>query len=185
MGSTARFAALVALTLVLGGGAWAQDQPSVPAAEAITPRKLELANELIEVSGGKALLQNMIRGMGAQIAAAAGSKLSADQKTQMEIMVEAEGNALAKRFPDLQRAMATGYAETYSEQELSDILAFYRSPSGRAVIAKAPQVMQGVMVAVFKMMPEIQHDAGEEVCAKISCTAAQKAAFMGDTPANP
>jgi hypothetical protein len=45
--------------------------------------------------------------------------------------------------------------------------------------------MQGVMASVLNMMPEIQRDAGEEVCAKITCTAAQKAAFMGQSPAKP
>ena len=185
MTRTARFAALLALTLVLGGAARAQDLPAVPAVESISPRKLELARELIEAAGGRSQMQNMLRGLGQQIASSASSKLSAAQKTQMGVMVEAEGDALTKRFPELQEAMAKGYAETYSEQELSDILAFYKSPSGRAMIAKAPAVMQDVMAAVFRMMPEIQRDAGEEICAKITCTAAQKAAFMGETPANP
>ncbi len=185
MTQTARFATLVALTLVLGGAARAQDLPAVPAAEAITPHKLELANELIEATGAKSQMKNMLHGLGSQIAASASSKLSADQKVQMQAVVDAEGEALAKRFPDIQAAMAKGYAETYSEQELSDILAFYKSPSGRAMTAKAPQATQGAMVAIFQMMPEIQHDAGEQVCAKIACTAAQKAAFMGETPAKP
>jgi hypothetical protein len=180
-----RVTALFALTLVLGGVARAQDLPSVPVEEAINPHKLELANELIEASGAKTQMQNMLHGLGAQIAAGASSKFSADEKSKMQIMVEAEGDALAKRFPDLQRAMARGYAENYSEQELTDILAFYKSPSGQAMIAKAPQLMQGVMASVLNMMPEIQRDAGEEVCAKITCTAAQKAAFMGQSPAKP
>jgi hypothetical protein len=81
--------------------------------------------------------------------------------------------------------MARAYAETYSEQELSDILTFYKSPSGSALATKAPQLAQESLGGYFKLLPEIMRDAGEEVCAKTTCTAAQKAAFFGKTPPKP
>jgi hypothetical protein len=51
--------------------------------------------------------------------------------------------------------------------------------------AKAPHLMQGMIGAVLKMMPEVQRDAGTEICAKITCTPAQKAAFMGEASPKP
>jgi hypothetical protein len=185
MTATARLGALAALTVLLCGAARAQNPPPVPAAEAVTPRKLQLANELIEATGVNAQIKNMFHTMAGQMAANAGSKLSADDKTKMQVIFDAEGDALAKRFPEIEDAAARDYAETYSEQEISDILAFYKSPSGRAMTAKAPQLMQGMIGAVLKMMPEVQRDAGMEICAKITCTPAQKAAFMGEAPPKP
>jgi hypothetical protein len=181
----ARFASVVALTLVLGGVAQAQDLPAVPAADAITPRKLELANELIEATGAKSQMKNLMQSLVGQIAASAGAKLSPDDKTKMQVIMSAEGDAFAKRFPEIQEAIVRSYAETYSEKELSDILAFYKSPSGQAMTAKAPALVQGMVGTILKLAPQIQHDAGQEICAKITCTAAQKAAFMGEAPAKP
>jgi hypothetical protein len=52
------------------------------------------------------------------------------------------------------------YSEAYTEKEIDDLLAFYRSPTGRAMIAKMPQLMaQSMAVAqqhVATIMPEIQ-----------------------------
>jgi hypothetical protein len=185
MTAPARLGALAALAVVLGGAAQAQEPPPLSAAEAVTPRKLQLANELIEATGVNAQIKNMFHTMAGQMAANAGSKLSADDKTKMQLVFDAEGNALAKRFPDIEDAAARDYAETYSEQEISDILAFYKSPSGRAMTAKAPQLMQGMIGAVLKMMPEVQRDAGMEICAKITCTPAQNAAFTGEASPKP
>jgi hypothetical protein len=58
------------------------------------------------------------------------------------------------------------YSDAYTEQQIDDMLAFYRSPTGRAMIAKMPQLMaQSMAVAqqhVATIMPEIQklvHDS--------------------------
>ncbi|MEO7142385.1 MAG: DUF2059 domain-containing protein [Bryobacteraceae bacterium] len=52
------------------------------------------------------------------------------------------------------------YAETYTEEELDGILAFYQSPAGRAMLEKAPVILSKTMKvgqdAVQDMEPEIE-----------------------------
>ena len=52
------------------------------------------------------------------------------------------------------------YKETFSEEEVKGMLAFYRTPSGQAVIHKMPLLMQKVMLEtntmIRSMSPEMQ-----------------------------
>jgi uncharacterized protein len=44
--------------------------------------------------------------------------------------------------------LAKIYADTYTEQELDGILAFYKSPVGKSVLEKMPEVMQRVAMII-------------------------------------
>jgi uncharacterized protein len=52
------------------------------------------------------------------------------------------------------------YSETFSEEEIDGILAFYESPAGRAMQAKMPILMPKIMALAQaqagELMPEIQ-----------------------------
>lgn len=48
------------------------------------------------------------------------------------------------------------YANTYSEEEIDGILAFYKSPAGQAMLAKTPQLTTGSMQIVQTRIAEIQ-----------------------------
>jgi uncharacterized protein len=48
------------------------------------------------------------------------------------------------------------YENTYSEQEINGILAFYKSPAGQAVLTKAPQLSAGVVQIVHSHMGDYQ-----------------------------
>ncbi len=47
------------------------------------------------------------------------------------------------------------YAETFTEQELKDTVAFYKSPAGQAFIKKQPELMQRSMEITQKIMMQI------------------------------
>lgn len=50
------------------------------------------------------------------------------------------------------------YRRNLTQQEVNDMLAFYRTPSGRAVVEKMPLVMQQASQAAQGLLPElIQH----------------------------
>jgi hypothetical protein len=61
------------------------------------------------------------------------------------------------------------YGEVYTDEELDGILAFYRSPAGKAMIEKMPQLMSRTMALVQKMtadmQPEIQKMVRESAAA--------------------
>lgn len=52
------------------------------------------------------------------------------------------------------------YADTYTEQEMDGIIAFYKSPAGEAMLAKTPEIMTKanglVQQQMVTVMPEIQ-----------------------------
>lgn len=54
----------------------------------------------------------------------------------------------------------TLYAETFTEQELKDTVAFYKSPTGQAFIKKQPELMKRSMEisqkVIMQIMPKIQ-----------------------------
>jgi uncharacterized protein len=54
----------------------------------------------------------------------------------------------------------TVYSETFSDEEISGMLAFYQSPAGRAMLSKMPmlvtKVMGMVQTQIKDIMPEIQ-----------------------------
>ena len=52
------------------------------------------------------------------------------------------------------------YADVYSEDEIDGIVSFYKSPAGKAMLDKMPQLMQRMMLMIQKltgdMQPEMQ-----------------------------
>lgn len=56
----------------------------------------------------------------------------------------------------LEPAYVKLYADTYTEAEIDGILAFYKSPSGQAMLAKTPQLSGGVMQIVHGRMDGFQ-----------------------------
>ena len=58
------------------------------------------------------------------------------------------------------------YSDTFSDEEISGLLAFYESPAGRAMMEKMPLVRSKTMAvaqaAMSEIMPEIERIAKEE-----------------------
>jgi uncharacterized protein len=62
------------------------------------------------------------------------------------------------------------YRRNFTQQEVDDMLAFYRSPTGRAVVDKLPATIQQAGQAVQKLLPplidqmkEIERDTAEKL----------------------
>jgi hypothetical protein len=54
-------------------------------------------------------------------------------------------NDLAPRFDELVNDVARNYATYFTEQELKDVLAFYKSPAGKKLISEQPKVVDASM----------------------------------------
>ncbi|WMN61540.1 DUF2059 domain-containing protein (plasmid) [Pseudoalteromonas xiamenensis] len=70
------------------------------------------------------------------------------------------------------------YLKHYTEKEISDMLAFYESESGRSMLTKMPQVMSDTMQVSMKMvqsfLPKIQ-ELSQEFNEKLEVKRAEKA----------
>ncbi|HEY1927020.1 MAG TPA: DUF2059 domain-containing protein [Caulobacteraceae bacterium] len=160
----------------------AQPAPASSEESASSARKLELARQLVQISDLKTNMVAALRTVAIQQAVQGGETLAPDRQAKLKAIQEAEADVLPRMVPNIVEAMVQGYAREFTEKELSDALAFYQSPSGRAIIAKTPQLMQGVMVEMVRMTPQLRRQMGEEVCAKVACTPAEKAAYFGSSP---
>jgi len=77
------------------------------------------------------------------------------------------------------------YMQTFTEDELKGMLAFYKSPVGRSVVDKMPKVMQESMVIAQKYMPEMQRKfitISKELDEEIRAAKAKNKDAAGRTP---
>ena len=60
------------------------------------------------------------------------------------------------RLNKIKPELAKVYTGTYTEEEIDGILAFYKSPAGKAFLQKMPEVMQRFMPVMMKMITDLQ-----------------------------
>ena len=97
-----------------------------------------------------------------------------NQAVDVVLKTQIESNPQLKQFEDVMRTFLTKYlswnnlesqmvqmyAETFTEPEVRELLAFYRTPLGKKTVAKMPELMQkGAALgqkAVQDHLPELQ-----------------------------
>src|ERR1019366_4745218 len=108
--------------------------------------KFAKAEELLQLTQS----DQMMKGMLAQTDMPAEQRAKAgEMQGKMMALVAA---SLSKSKP----AIAKVYTDTYTEEEIDGILAFYKSPAGKAFIQKMPEVMQRLMPVMMQMMGDLQ-----------------------------
>jgi hypothetical protein len=126
----ARLAAVAVALAVSSLSAQAQ-QPSAAA--------LSTAKDIISTSGSTTLFNPLIAGVVEQ----AKLLLLQQNPNLSKVLTEVADKIrtdLAPRFDELTNEMARLYATSFTEQELKDLLAFYKSPLGKKVISEQPKI---------------------------------------------
>jgi hypothetical protein len=125
-------AALLALALLAAcDAAWAQ-QPSASA--------VATARELITVKGGTVIYEPIVRGVIEQ----ARRVLLQSNPTLVTPLNEVAAKLRAEyanRGDELVERAARMYAARFTERELKDALAFYKSPLGRKMVVEEPKIL--------------------------------------------
>ena len=82
-------------------------------------------------------------------------KILSDMRAQMVTMFKEE-----MKWETMEPMIVDIYSKSFTEQEIRGMLDFYKSPSGQAVIAKMPLVMQNTMQQVqvrrMGLMPRLE-----------------------------
>ncbi len=145
-------------------------QPVQQSGSAPTARSLDLARQIVllldaSTPGQRAKLASD------QLEASIGAAFSdPDWRTpQARAAIEAYSEAWAEAYPRMVERASLAFAETYSEQQLSDILAFYHSPSGKAWMARSGDLERARNASVVDVYKTIYDDARQRLCAKIAC----------------
>jgi hypothetical protein len=113
--------------------------PAAPSAASIAA-----AAEIVQLKDGLRLFEPIVTGVVEQhknLMLQANPMLSRDL-TEVANRLRAE---LAPRRAELERDIIRIYAQAFTEEELKDLLAFYKSPLGKKVIEQEPKVIDSSM----------------------------------------
>lgn len=174
---------LSAILVVPLNRAQAQEPPPPPPKQTITPNKRALIAELIEATESKrsalAVFDSMIEQQENQIPdviwhglmnTEGFQQLSSDEKVKLKEKTLEDSRRVSKRVKELfsekidfaqivEDLFYEIYDKHFTEGELRDLLAFYRSPTGKKTVQLAPKMfaesMSGTVTRISPMMSEI------------------------------
>jgi uncharacterized protein len=146
--------ATVAVVLALASPAAYAQQPSATA--------IATAKEIVAITGATTLFNPLIAGVVEQAKLLFLQQNPALSKDLNEISAKLRSD-LAPRFAELVDDVAKNYATSFTEQELKDILAFYKTPAGAKLISAQPKVVD----ASLKFAQTWANTLSEQVIAKM------------------
>jgi len=134
------------LLLALGMPAGAQQKQAAPAAPApalkqCSPAAKDAAYEILKFKGASAMYANVIPNLVLQTKEAL---LSANLNYQKDLNEVATivNQSLQGREKEIGEGMAQVFCNEFSEQELKDVVTFYKSPLGQKLLVSEPRAIQ-------------------------------------------
>ena len=158
------------------------DAPPTPPTpqEAQTARTLTLARQVYALIGDQALeggLRTTSTTLDVQIAQAMTDK----DRARARAIVDAVKDSVADLKPQIASTAIQAMARDFTPQELQDMLAFYRSQSGRAALRKLPAITRQSLSVTLDALPDLMAAVETSFCAKVRCTARDHQAFAAAT----
>ncbi len=135
-----------------------------------TPRQLELAHRYIELIHIDKTYGDAMRALGPSILASMPKEAGSDPVLQQKVL-DAVNEAASDLMITIVKRMEPIMAEIYTEEELSDLVAFYQSKSGRALLDKQPLMVAKMGPLMQEVMPQFQASLKNKVCARVDCKA--------------
>jgi uncharacterized protein len=128
-------AAGLALFVTLAGPASAQQQP------APSPASLALAKEILTLRAALTVLSPVLSGVIEQSRGLFEQQNPMLGKDLREVAVKLRKD-LDPRRDEIINVFVRAYAQRFTEQELKELLAFYKTPVGRKVLTEEPAAME-------------------------------------------
>jgi hypothetical protein len=110
-------------------------------ARAQTPGAIAAAKELVALKGGNAMFAPLIPGV---IERAKQTFVPTNPQLigQLNQVADQLKKEYAPKSAEIDTEVAKGYAQHFTEAELKEIIAFYKSPVGRKMIAEEPKAIE-------------------------------------------
>jgi uncharacterized protein len=153
----------------------AQGAPAQQASAPIEPERLALAREYVRESHIDAVMRAAFANLGKQMPQLAAENAADARARQFMSSFSAGMDAATPMLVDM---MIETTARVFTVQELKDLVAFYGSPTGQAMVAKMPTMMQQITPMIFQMMPKVYTVAEADFCQHETCTDADHAIFQ-------
>jgi hypothetical protein len=135
-------------------------------AAAPTPASIAAATEIMDLKDGLRLFEPIVTGVVEQhknLMLQANPMLSRDL-TEVANKLRAE---LAPRRAELEQEVIRIYAQAFTEQELKDLLAFYKSPLGKKVIEQEPRVLDSSMARASEWADKLAQEVVQKLRAEL------------------
>jgi hypothetical protein len=140
--------------IALAGASIAQQQP--------TPTAMLLAKELVEAKSAMRLFNPLISGV-IEYHRNLFTQTNPNLGRELSEVAQQLHTELVARRADLEQQIVRIYAQHFTEQELKQAVAFYRTPLGKKLIAEEPKALDESM----KLANEWSSKLAEEVIAKM------------------
>jgi hypothetical protein len=127
-----------------------------------SPAAMASAKELIAVTGATTIFSPLIAGVVEQAKVLYLQQNPALSKDLNEIATQMRAD-LQSRFSELTDEVSRLYAVNFTEQELKDIIAFYKTTAGKKLLATQPQVIDSSM----KFAQDWANKLSDQVIAKM------------------
>jgi hypothetical protein len=147
--SLTRLAPVVVIAQMLAGAALAQ-QP--------TPAAIATAKELVELKGGSQMFDPVIISIVEQTKGALLQTNPQLAKDLNDVATQLRTEFQPRR-DELMNEAAKRYAARFSEAELKDLVAFFKAPLGKKMIAQEPQVLDETFSFVQQWGPRVAEEA--------------------------
>jgi hypothetical protein len=137
MAAATRVVVIAAAVMAFAGVAPAEQKAQSPAEP--SPAAMKIAREIIELKNADSLFGPMVPGV---IERVKNMLLQTNPTVRKDLEDVAKNlhKAFAPKTDELFNDIAWLYATRFSETELKEIIAFYRTPTGKKVIAEEPLV---------------------------------------------
>jgi hypothetical protein len=134
-------AAGLAVGLALAAAPVNAQQPAAPAAKPASPAAIAAAKEILAMKNASAMYAQAIPTVVEQTKTTFLQNNLNYQKDLNEVaVIVAQG--FAGREKEIGEGMAKVYADAFTEQELKDLVTFYKSPLGQKLLVAEPQAIQ-------------------------------------------
>ena len=134
-------AAGLALGLALAGAPAGAQQPAAPPLKQASPAAIAAAKEILAMKNASAMYANAVPNLVQQTKDVLLQNNLNYQKDLNEVAVIV-AQSLAGREKEIGEGMAKIYANEFSEQELKDLVTFYKSTLGQKLLATEPRAIQ-------------------------------------------
>ena len=135
----------------------AADAPQL-AADGVTPEKIELTHKLMVAMDIENTMKTRIDAMMKMMSKAMSQAEPNMSASDTQDFIDIENKFLNAYTPKMLDVMIKVYPEVYTEQELKDMLAFYQTPTGQAILKKGPLILERSTPYMAPIMSEMQVD---------------------------
>ena len=134
-------AASLAVGVALAGVPAGAQQPAAPPLKLASPAAIAAAKEILAMKNASAMYANAVPNIVQQTKDALLQSNLNYQKDLNDVAVVV-AQKLAGREKEIGDGMAKVYANEFTEQELKDLVTFYKSPLGQKLLVSEPRAIQ-------------------------------------------